>query len=566
MASPTDRFLLSRENALDALQSDRFVPSAAESGAPTLAATAEIERSKEIQLEGGEAVTEQGRALIELDLVSQLQALKAKLDEVQGEEKSEVELLEDMMATLGENRGDTDGRILIVTHQLPITLLRDEAGRVQWRDTSGEANLSHVISAVRPKVVVWFGSLGLMASDLEITEEEKEDVRTRLREHKRAVMVPAFFTAQQMERWYQVYCLQILWPVFHYNELQISAGLSDPRYWQSYRQCNNTFAQLVKQEWQQNDLIWTVDFNGALLAVPAAIRYQIRDVRIGIFVHCPFPSTELFRAVPNKKELLEGMLGADIVGFHTVSYSRHFLSSCRRVLGTDTTMDSLVHMKHTTQVKTMQLGTDPEFWQGKLTTLPVQIRIAGAQSYRPPPCPPPCPRPPHSLPVVYMLVPYPSLPSFLPPYSDQCTHEHMHIRTYGQCRFQRRGGLFAELQTSFQGKKVILGVDSLDYIKGLPLKLLAFESLLAANPDMAKMVVLVQVAYPPMRVGGDKMNKQVLEETNHDYAMLQREVNELVGKINGRFGTIDAQPIFYINKCVHERASMVAQHPQCAAW
>lgn len=223
---------------------------------------------------------------------------------------------------------------------------------------------------------------------------------------------------------------------------------------------------------------WQVLGHCSLLTLPAMLRRKVpRDLRLGLFIHLPFPSTELYRVIPNRRELLEGMLGADLIGFHSFSYSRHFLSACGRILGLDADIAKVEYRRHATQIKIMPMGTDPEFWTRLLEMPAVQARLS-------------------------------------------------------------------ELDKNFNGKQVILGVDRLDYIKGIPLKLLAFECFLERNEELHGEVVLVQVAHPPMRVG-----LSALQE-NREYTDLQAELNELVGRINGRFSTVDWQPIYYINKWI----------------
>lgn len=327
--------------------------------------------------------------------------------------------------------------------------------------------------------VVWFGCFEDSSDihNLGITQEEQADICRRLYSSEEFCMVPLFFTQDESSKWFQVYCLQIVWPVLHYVNMQLNEGLFNTLCWEAYCKCNSNFADAVKREWKSNDLIWVVDFHGALLRAPLALRRRIRDVRVGLFLDCPFPSTEIFRLIPNGSQLLEGMLGADILAFHTFSYARYFLSSCMRMLGLETTIDSLEYKRHTTSVRSIPMGTDPEFWADQIRSEPVQQRLA-------------------------------------------------------------------ELKVSFKDKHVILGVDGLDYIQGIPLKLLSFEKFLELNPDMAQKVVMVQIGYPP------DQRKQTTMEERPEYLALQADVNELVGKINGRFGTADSQPIFYINKFV----------------
>ena len=295
-------------------------------------------------------------------------------------------------------------------------------------------------------------------------------------------MIPIFLPKPMVEKWYDIYCLKVLWPTFHYMEVNVSQALSDQSCFRAYAEANAAYAAAVRTEWKSSDLLWVINYE--LLLVPQQLRRRIRDVRVGLFVHCPWPSTEIFRSVPNTTELLEGMLGADIVGFHNFSYSRHFLSSCMRVLGVDASIDSVEYKKHTTSVKIVVLGTDPNIWEDMLGQAEVHTRVE-------------------------------------------------------------------QLRQSFKGKKVLLGVDALDYIKGIPLKLHAFERLLASNPQLVGSVVLVQVAYPPWWWrASQNSSASTTVHAGPEYAMLRMEVNRLVGRINGAYGTATFQPVYYINKFV----------------
>lgn len=132
----------------------------------------------------------------------------------------------------------------------------------------------------------------------------------------------------------------------------------------------------MEAEWQDNDLVWV--FNFSLLMVPKKLRRRLRkrDLRLGLFLHTPFPSNELYRVVPHRRELLEGMLGADLIGFNTFSYSRHFLSACGLILGLDSDIMSVTFHRHTSHLKTLTLGADPDKWARLLETAPVQRRFS----------------------------------------------------------------------------------------------------------------------------------------------------------------------------------------------
>eukprot|EP01043_Picozoa_sp_COSAG02_P004223 COSAG02_NODE_108_length_36286_cov_19.437478_26_plen_1336_part_00 len=469
--------------------------------------------------------TDEQRVVVELDLIGQIAALQRKLDAaMQPEAQDDVDQEEALQAILEDPPLPTQGgpsRVLLLTYQLPVQCFRDEHGTIQWTPTSGEANLAHAMAGVPDSTeVVWFGQIN-EADTGDIREDEKADLgartclaaglissaRVRVKcvslctdwpflscavkqlrtADSRFSMVPVFLPKATVEKWYDIYCLKVLWPTFHYMEVNISQALSDHGCFQAYVEANAAYAAAVRTEWKSSDLLWVINYE--LLLVPQQLRRRIRDVRVGLFVHCPWPSNEIFRSVPNTKEILEGMLGADIVGFHNFSFSRHFLSSCMRILGVDASIDSVEYKKHTTSVKIFSLGTDPDIWENMLDQDPVHARLE-------------------------------------------------------------------QLRHSFKDKKVMLGVDALDYIKGIPLKLHAFEKLLASNPELVGSVVLVQVAYPPWWWRASQNRRSASSSSiaqpseTREYAMLRMEVNRLVGRINGAYGTATYQPVYYINKFV----------------
>ena len=209
---------------------------------------------------------------------------------------------------------------------------------------------------------------------------------------------------------------------------------------------------------QDGDLIWVHDYH--LMLLPAMLREEIgttkANVKIGFFLHTPFPSSEIYRILPVRNELLHGVLHCDLIGFHTYDYARHFLSSCSRILGLKTTPNGVEFGGKVVSVGAFPIGIDPEKFQEGLKKPNVQRRIEA-------------------------------------------------------------------LDRKFKGVKLIVGVDRLDYIKGVPQKLHALEVFLTEHPEWVGKIVLVQVAVP---------SREDVEE----YQNLRAVVNELVGRINGKFG------------------------------
>ena len=235
---------------------------------------------------------------------------------------------------------------------------------------------------------------------------------------------------------------------------------------------NRLFAKAVIKDVQDGDLIWVHDYH--LMLLPQMLREEIGDskknVKIGFFLHTPFPSSEIYRILPVREALLAGLLDCDLIGFHTYDYARHFLSSCSRILETPTTPNGVDRNGRFVTVGAFPIGIDPEKFVEGLKKPKVQERIVA-------------------------------------------------------------------LRRKFEGVKLVVGVDRLDYIKGVPQKLHALEVFLTEHPEWIGKIVLVQVAVP---------SRQDVEE----YQNLRAVVNELVGRINGKFGTIEFMPIHFLHQSV----------------
>jgi trehalose 6-phosphate synthase len=123
----------------------------------------------------------------------------------------------------------------------------------------------------------------------------------------------------------------ILWPLFHYHPGEITF---DESAWSAYTEANRLFAKAIAKDVEDNDMVWVHDYH--LMLLPAMLREEIgntkKNVKLGFFLHTPFPSSEIYRILPVRNEILLGVLHCDLIGFHTYDYARHFLSSCSRIL------------------------------------------------------------------------------------------------------------------------------------------------------------------------------------------------------------------------------------------
>ncbi|KAG1453405.1 hypothetical protein G6F56_007581 [Rhizopus delemar] len=192
----------------------------------------------------------------------------------------------------------------------------------------------------------------LLSEDL--AEEDVSKLETLLME--KGSMVPVFLDSKSRGH-YEGYCKEVLWPLFHYLVWSDNADcLSEKQYWEDYVSVNQQFAKKIADCYRPGDLIFINDYH--LLLVPEMLREMIPDAPIGLFLHAPFPSSEIFRCLTTRKEILSGFLGANLVGFQTYSYARHFIGACTRVLGCESTQTGVSVNGHIVSVGTFPIGID----------------------------------------------------------------------------------------------------------------------------------------------------------------------------------------------------------------
>lgn len=201
----------------------------------------------------------------------------------------------------------------------------------------------------------WVGTLGMPTDALQGTQQ-LQDIEDRMAtEHD---MLTVFCSDKDFDGHYSHFCKQILWPVFHY---QIPDNPKSKAYedhsWQYYVNVNQAFADKIVKNWKRGDAIWIHDYH--LLLVPQMVRKKIPDAKIGFFLHVAFPSSEVFRCVAVRKQLLEGMLGANLIGFQIHEYTRHFLQTCSRLLSAEATPDGLQLEDRFVDVINLPIGIDP---------------------------------------------------------------------------------------------------------------------------------------------------------------------------------------------------------------
>ena len=326
-------------------------------------------------------------------------------------------------------------KIIIVANFLPLNAQKDKrSGRwcFSYDEDSILLQLKDGISSDTD--VVYVGSL-----KVNIDASEQETVSLELLEEFNCL--PTFISPDLQKQFYNGFCKQHLWPLFHYMLPMYSdfCNRFDRSLWQAYVAANKIFADKVMEVINpEHDYVWVHDYH--LMVLPTFLRRRYSRVKLGFFLHSPFPSSEIYRALPVRDEILKALLNADLIGFHTFDYARHFLSCCSRILG----------LKYESKRGYIEL----EYFGRTIfiKILPVGIHIGRLQS----------------------ALDHPS--------------SLVKVR---------------ETYKKFEGKKLILGVDDMDIFKGISLKLLAIEQLFQQYPELQGELVLVQIVNPPRSTGKD---------------------------------------------------------------
>ncbi len=242
---------------------------------------------------------------------------------------------------------------VIVSNRLPVSVSRKD-NKLVFDASSG--GLATAMSSLEVQDKVWVGWPGIDADTL--TDDERTEITDELQKHG---CYPVFLTAKEVELYYEGYANDTLWPLFHYFQ---SVARYQDEYWNAYKTVNEKFAETVALVSSDQARIWVHDYHFMLL--PALLRDRLPSATIGFFLHIPFPSFEIFRLLPQRKELLKGLLGADIVGFHVYDYAQHFLDSCLRLLGVPSSGGALQYEGRSVKAAAYPIGVDYEKFRKQL--------------------------------------------------------------------------------------------------------------------------------------------------------------------------------------------------------
>jgi trehalose 6-phosphate synthase/phosphatase len=346
-------------------------------------------------------------------------------------------------------------RILIVSNRLPVTA-KLEDGRVTVEPSPGglATGLRGVHDRTEGLWIGWPGELPrLSAKRRRCLEEKLSELR----------VAPVYLTDREVKGFYEDIANGVLWPLFSYILAELPL---DVKHWDIYRAVNEKIADAVVEHHRPGDLIWVHDYH--LMLVPQMLRRRLPDARIGFFLHIPFPSSEIFSMLPWREEILDGLLGADLIGVHTSSYMRHLAASLRGIMGLDVDVERVCYQGREVQLGVFPMGVDARAWSIRGNSPEVLARAK-------------------------------------------------------------------QIKEDAGSRKIIVGIDRLDYTKGLLRRLLAVERVLEREPALREEIRLIQVTVPS-------------REKVESYGNLRRRIDELVGRINGKYATPGTVPIHRLHQ------------------
>ena len=221
------------------------------------------------------------------------------------------------------------GRLVVIANRLPFSMTKTD-GEFRFRSSAG--GLAVGLSSLPESYErLWIGWPGI--ANEKLSGEDKDHIREILATED---CLPVFLSKKQIEHYYLGFCNETIWPLFHYFPTRT---VWEDRYWQVYKHVNHIFCREAMKIIKPGDRVWVHDYQ--LMLLPQLLREKLDDLEIGFFLHIPWPSFELFRLLPWREDLLNGLLGADLIGFHTYDYVRHFLSSVCRIVGFEHTLGKL---------------------------------------------------------------------------------------------------------------------------------------------------------------------------------------------------------------------------------
>ena len=360
--------------------------------------------------------------------------------------------------TVGSGTSD----FVVVANRLPIDMERQPDGTIVWKRSPGG-----LVTALEPLLRrnrgAWIGWPGVVDGD------EDPIVENGLQ------LYPVRLSEEDVEEYYEGFSNATLWPLYH--DL-IVKPIYERQWWDRYVDVNRRFAEATSRAAAEGATVWVQDYQ--LQLVPKMLRTLRPDLTIGFFMHIPFPPVEIFMQMPWRAEIIDGLLGADLVGFHLAGGAQNFLLLARRLAGAETSRASI-------GVRSRFGEVDLGYRKVKVGAFPISIDSA-----------------------------------------------ELDLKARDRNIRRRAKEIRAELGNP---RKILLGVDRLDYTKGIEVRLEAFSELLAEGRAKREDTVLIQLATPS-------------RERVDSYRILRNDVERQVGHINGEYGEVGHAVVHYLHRPV----------------
>jgi len=349
-------------------------------------------------------------------------------------------------------------RLVIVSNRLPV-IIEENNGKCVVKEGTGGL-VTALAPVLRNRGGVWFGWPGSLFN------EEVDSLLASAAVNTGYQLKPVNLNSYEIDKYYHGFANEIIWPLFH--DLQSRCNF-DPEYWQAYQAVNKKFAEVIIENITTDDYIWVHDYQ--LMNVAKEMRIVNPQLKIGFFLHIPFPPVDIFLKLPWRHELLSALLEYDLLGFQTMRDRRNFIQCVRTLI-----KDAVIKGKG--QVLTVQVGNR----KIKVGNFPISIDYE------------------------YFI-------------------EKTATREVSDCAWF--------IHENLSDRQILLGIDRLDYTKGIIERLKAFERALIKYPDLRGKISFIQIVVP---------SRTLIDE----YKVLRSEIEETVGNINGRFTKYGWVPVHYI--------------------
>ena len=255
-------------------------------------------------------------------------------------------------------------KTIIVSNRLPVKISIDN-GKASLKTSEGGL-ATGLGSIYKQKENIWIGWPG------SIIESQKQDEITDMLQQES--LIPVFLSQKQINNFYEGFSNETLWPIFHY---MATYAKFEQQFWKSYIEVNRKFAETILNHVEDDDTVWVHDYQ--LLLVPSFLREAKPNLSIGFFNHIPFPSFEIFRLIPWRRELIHGILGADLIGFHTYDDVRHFLSTVTHLSGYRSSANVITAEGRNVVVESFPMGIDDKKFREAIHDNKVQENIKSIQ-------------------------------------------------------------------------------------------------------------------------------------------------------------------------------------------